>query len=66
MRMSVQRGKPDIAESSIETPVTPPSMKPLDNRKPFKPNAVEKIPKTIRPILKLSLTALFISYLRVC
>src|SRR5437667_1508364 len=40
--------------SSIEMPVTPPSMKLLDSRKPFSPMPAERMPSTIRPAFNIS------------
>src|SRR6188474_1326822 len=40
--------------SSIDTPVTPPSMKLLDSRNPFSPIAAEKMPRRISRILSPS------------
>src|SRR3989442_14178404 len=41
---NTERDKPVVFASSMEIPVTPPSMKLLDNKNPFKPMLAEKIP----------------------
>jgi hypothetical protein len=51
---STGRGAPVTCEASIDTPVTPPSMKWLDNRKPLMPIAAEKIPAAIRMLFRSS------------
>ena len=38
-----ERRARDARDSSIETPVTPPSMKPLESRKPLMPIAADRI-----------------------
>jgi hypothetical protein len=49
-KISNARGTPIISAKSIDMPVTPPSMKWLDNKKPFSPNAAEAIPRVIKSI----------------
>src|SRR5258706_13599034 len=41
---------PVVFATSIEIPVTPPSMKLLDRRKPFSPIAAERTPSAISPV----------------
>jgi hypothetical protein len=43
----MDNGRRKAAASSIETPVTPPSMKWLDSRKAFRPKAAEITPATM-------------------
>src|SRR5262252_10303115 len=43
-----------ILVSSIDTPVTPPSMKLLESRNPFSPIAAQKIPATISIVFSTS------------
>ena len=40
------RGSPVVFESSMDTPVTPPSMKLLDSRNPFSPIPADRIPNS--------------------
>jgi hypothetical protein len=44
-------GIPAVIAASSEMPVTPPSINPLGSKKPFSPNAAEKIPITINTAL---------------
>ena len=46
-KISTHSGICDMVDVSIETPVTPPSIKRLGNRNAFKPNPAERIPKTM-------------------
>ena len=39
-------GRPVVFASSIETPVTPPSMKLLDSRNPFRPMPADRMPSS--------------------
>src|ERR1044072_984143 len=48
--ISSASGHPNTFEMSIETPVTPPSMKWLDSRKPFNPNAAERMTSAMSPM----------------
>src|SRR5438876_1221183 len=41
---NTERDTPVVFASSMEIPVTPPSMKLLDNKNPFKPMLAERIP----------------------
>ena len=41
------KGKPVMSATNIEIPVTPPSMKWLESRKPFTPIPADKIPTRI-------------------
>src|SRR4029078_9641993 len=43
-----------VSDSSIEMPVTPPSMKWLDSRKPFRPIAAENNPAMIRSVFMIA------------
>jgi hypothetical protein len=45
---------------SMEMPVTPPSMKRLDNRNPFNPRLAERMPRIIRTKFIDDLRTLFI------
>jgi hypothetical protein len=40
-------GAPVVFASSIDTPVTPPSMKLLDSRNPSSPIAADRMPRTM-------------------
>src|SRR5688572_3087708 len=46
--------------SSIDTPVTPPSMKLLDSRKPFSPIAAATVPTTMNAAFRSSCSSRFI------
>src|SRR4249920_2528120 len=48
---SIDSGTPVVFASSIEMPVTPPSMKPLDTRKPFSPIPADITPTAISAAL---------------
>ena len=52
-----ESGTPVIFASSIEMPVTPPSMKPLDSRKPFSPIPADMTPTAISAALSDSWTS---------
>src|SRR5438093_13291261 len=54
---SIDSGTPVVFASSIEMPVTPPSMKPLDSRKPFSPIAADMTPTAISAALSDSRTS---------
>src|SRR5688572_2834793 len=54
-------GAPVIFASSIETPVTPPSMKLLESRKPFSPMPADRIPAAISTVLSASRRSCFIT-----
>ncbi len=41
---SAASGSPVTRETSIDTPVTPPSMNPLETRKPLMPMAADRMP----------------------
>src|SRR4051794_13451925 len=43
----MDNGKPRTSERSIETPVTPPSIKLLDSRNPLSPSPADRMPSTI-------------------
>src|SRR6476620_4904497 len=55
---STDNGMPVVFASSIEMPVTPPSMKPLDSRKPFSPIAADMTPTAISAALSDSRASL--------
>src|SRR5437899_12670278 len=55
---STDNGTPVIFARSIEMPVTPPSMKPLDSRKPFSPIPADMTPTAISAALSDSRTSL--------
>src|SRR6266850_178655 len=59
-RMRTARGQPKTFDSNIEMPVTPPSMKWLDIKKPFRPKPAENMPMTIRIELRASRISLCI------
>ena len=44
-RMKIDNGHPSRAASSIETPVTPPSMKWLESKNPLSPKLAETMPR---------------------
>src|SRR5580765_1179131 len=48
---NTESGTPVVFASSIEMPVTPPSMKPLDSRKPFSPIPADMTPTAISAAL---------------
>ena len=50
----IERATPVSFETSIDTPVTPPSMKLLERRKPCSPIPAETIPSTMSRTLKTS------------
>src|SRR4051812_14524473 len=53
-RISAGRGMPSTLARSMETPVTPPSMKRLDSRNPWSPIPAERMPNVIRAALRNS------------
>src|ERR1043165_9080068 len=53
-------GRPVTSERSIEMPVTPPSMKRLESRKPLSPNAAESMPSATSATLTASRVRRFI------
>jgi hypothetical protein len=46
-KISAEIGMGEISATSIDTPVTPPSIKWLDNRKPLRPKPAARIPNPI-------------------
>jgi hypothetical protein len=48
IRIRIDSGRWKTADSSIETPVTPPSIKWLDSKKDFSPNAAENTPAMMK------------------
>jgi hypothetical protein len=53
------RGNPSTFDNNIEIPVTPPSMKRLERRNPFKPSPADKIARTISNVWSTSLRNFF-------
>lgn len=47
-RISADNGKRSTVASSMEMPVTPPSMKWLDSKNPFRPKAAEATPAKMK------------------
>jgi hypothetical protein len=58
--MRAGRGTPGTPERSVETPVTTPSMKRLDGRKPFGPKPADGMPRTTSAALAPPLKVPFI------
>jgi hypothetical protein len=54
-RMSQESGRLSTSVRSIETPVTPPSMKRLDRRKPWRPIPAARMPERMYTALTSSL-----------
>jgi hypothetical protein len=48
IRIRVASRHPSTFDRSMETPVTPPSMKRLDSKKPLSPMPAEKMPRMMR------------------
>src|SRR5215213_8138725 len=64
MRIRTGRENLDSAEMSMETPVTPPSIKWLGSRNPFNPSPAERMPTTRNIPLPIFRKKSFISQLR--
>ena len=47
-------GHPSTFASSIDTPVTPPSMKWLDRRKPLRPKPADKMPAMMKAASRIA------------
>ena len=52
MAIQIDRGVPVTFDTSMDTPVTPPSMKLLESRNPWIPIPADRIPSRIRTVCR--------------